>query len=295
MPTRRHGNGKQCGVTKLKKPTLLKREPRDDRRRVRSSATTGAHREDGTSPRHQALRARRRAPRTGPFTLVREVHQPTALELQAVSTETRVMHRSAMQIFDAFMTSCALPVSTDEELDLAAANYVNLLWNRGAKRHEGTRFYAVLMDRFPRFGAVGSSALPKVCRALKGWSRLEPAMTRPPLPWTVAAWMMFAMLSSGQIDAALAVGLMFTTYYRPSEALGVREGDLIDPGPGDRHHAINLFPDERPERSKVGAANESLLIDATFLAWLGAALASRRRGRSDDPLLKMTLPAFVSI
>lgn len=75
----------------------------------------------------------------------------------------------------------------------------------------------------------------------------------------------------------------------------MRESDLIDPGPGDCHYAINLFPDKRPERSKVGAAKESLMIDAPFLPWLGAALASRRRGRSEEPLLKMTLPSFVTI
>lgn len=201
MPIRRHGDGKPRGATKLKKSTLLKREPRDDRRRLWSTATAGALREDGTSPQHQALRAQRRASRTGPFKLVREVHQATALELQAVGTETRVMYRWEMKSYDVFTSNCRLPVSTDDELDLTAANYVSLLWSRGARRHQGARFYAALVDRFPRFGAAGSCALAKVCRALKGWSRLEPAMTRPPLPRTVAAWVMFAMLSSGEIDA----------------------------------------------------------------------------------------------
>lgn len=81
-------------------------------------------------------------------------------------------------------------------------------------------------------------------------------MTRPSLLWTVAAWVMLALLNARLVDEALAVGLMFSAYRRPSEAMGIREDDLVDPGPNDQFHAVNLFPDEGEACSKVGAAND---------------------------------------
>ena len=56
--------------------------------------------------------------------------------------------------------------------------------------------------------------------------------------------------------------LMFASYARPCEVFTLQSEDLVEPAKPDEHYALNLFPDDQVERSKVVAANESIMLDS---------------------------------
>ena len=53
-----------------------------------------------------------------------------------------------------------------------------------------------------------------------------------------------------------------------------------------------LFPDENLQRFKVGAANESLLLDSSYAPWLGEHLAAMKTGLKDAYLFDTSREAF---
>ena len=72
-------------------------------------------------------------------------------------------------------------------------------------------------------------------------------------------------------------------YLRPSEALTIRRGDLQRPVRGvARNWHLLLFPEERPDRSKVYAANDSIEFDCAWIPWLGVAAAAAAAGDPNE-------------
>ena len=87
----------------------------------------------------------------------------------------------------------------------------------------------------------------------------------------VIAAVVMRMLTQGHCQAAAAVLLCFTAYLRPGEMLGLRRTDLVRPMPTQRHWSLLLHPAER--QSKVGRADDNILLDAPLIPWLGEALS----------------------
>ena len=94
-------------------------------------------------------------------------------------------------------------------------------------------------------------ALPRSRRCLKGWSNMDPGMTRPPLPYPLIALIASQLLDQDLGEACLVVLLMFSAYLRPSKALGLHANDIVRPSRAVKHVAINLHPADRYESSKT--------------------------------------------
>eukprot|EP00959_Pyramimonas_sp_CCMP1952_P024070 504959-Pyramimonas_sp.AAC.1 len=62
------------------------------------------------------------------------------------------------------------------------AELVQEMYTDGDDRSAGQVLYAAWQATIPSAGRGGAS-LPRTSRALLAWSRLEPAVTRPPMPW----------------------------------------------------------------------------------------------------------------
>eukprot|EP00974_Lingulodinium_polyedra_P013850 1343430-Lingulodinium_polyedra.AAC.1 len=75
------------------------------------------------------------------------------------------------------------------------------------------------------------------------------------------------LVAMGCIDAGRAVALSFTAYLRPCDLLSLRVRQLIPPvfpgAPGLGRWALVLYPQQEAKRSKVGEADESIVLDAT--------------------------------
>lgn len=85
------------------------------------------------------------------------------------------------------------------------------------------------------------------------------------------------MGKAGSCENKTANGLSF--YLRPS---GLQGEDVVGPTRSHPDLALNLHPEERLETSKMGLANESILLDSPIMPFLNVGLkklAQRRKGR----------------
>jgi len=198
----------------------------------------------------------------------------TFLETMAVSQPVAEDYHRRMQSFFQFLRMKKMPQvslrKNTQKLDEACNCFMNYMFDQGFELAEGTKFLAAVCDTFP--GCGPKHILARTRRSLQGWLKLEPQRTRPPLPWALVAAMTMHMMKRHQLHAAAAILLSFTAYLRPGEVLDLRKTDLVAPMPRQEHWSLLLHPAERQERSKVGLADESILLDSPLLPWLGPAL-----------------------
>ena len=120
-------------------------------------------------------------------------------------------------------------------------------------------------------------------KALKGWRRRCLARTRTPhclAIWTGIAW---ELIRGGFWLHAVYLLFLVVAYMRPSEPLTVRRGDLVAPTAGvSRAWHVQLYPEERPARSKTYAANDSVELTAKWAPWLGTVCEALSQGPQDE-------------
>ncbi|CAK0788060.1 unnamed protein product [Prorocentrum cordatum] len=225
---------------------------------------------------------------SGPFAMVGE-DERSFLEWNAVAPETQGYYKDALDDFQTFVDLFGLPLRTAAQVDLALMNYADYAWSIGLERAAVLKTYAAYISAHPDFSRKRSLRLPRFCRALQGWKRLDPGQTRPPMPWQVVALVALVMATQlGSPHAALMVMTMFWVYLRPSEAVGLREQDLFLPSGSRTDYGFNLHPSARGEYSKTSMSDVSLLLDSVEVPWLGPLLARARSGDPQAPLFRLT-------
>ena len=204
----------------------------------------------------------------------------TFLEQMAVTQAVASDYMKRMEAFKTFAKSRHLKLHPINKLDESFTIYLNHLFSDGIDVSEGFKTLAALVDARPDASQKGD--LPRSRRCLQGWAKLDPARTRPPMPYPLVALLCCNMLEKNQGEAALMVLLSFAAYLRPSEALTLQGEDVVGPTRSHPHLALNLHPEERLETSKMGLANESILLDSPVMPFFNVVLkklAQRRTGR----------------
>ena len=150
--------------------------------------------------------------------------------------------------------------------------YFNQAFLGGRQADFGEKTLASLLDLFPEFGRVGSRKLPRAWRCLKGWRKLPP----PRLP--VWAGVVSRLIEAGHALKGARVLLGLCGYLRPHELMQIRPEDLSPPTQSVMGCcSLLVCPQDRRERTKTAAADDSVTLDCNWLAWMDpvrAALAS---------------------
>ncbi|CAE8610344.1 unnamed protein product, partial [Polarella glacialis] len=201
------------------------------------------------------------------------------LEQEAVGPETAVLYAQLTAEFDCWAINHGLPTGTVEEIDLCLNGYINEACMKGKDLHDATKMLAAVLDRRQDL----KESLPRSRRSLQGYRKLDPGLSRPPMAWELVALIALTMISK-DVMGALAVLVMFVTYIRPGEALSLKESDLIPPSASSTFHSLNLHSSDRAELSKMGMADESMLLDSQILPYLGE-LLWEATGR--DPTMRL--------
>ena len=161
----------------------------------------------------------------------------------------------------------------DRELDRAIVKYMTNRFLKGHECSDGEKLLAGWTTIMPEYGRLGSRHIPRTWRSLKGWRKVAPTRSRKPLPWPAVAGIACRMAMRGHYQMAVGTLVAFTAYLRPKELLGLHKADLVRPHAAiGQHWALLVCPEEREARTKVGAADDSVLLDSSVLPWLGAAL-----------------------
>ena len=190
------------------------------------------------------------------------------LEARSVGPETLRRYREAVSRFEVFARRRGLSLGADEDVDNALVQFFTNEYFQGRHPSRGERTLSGLMMLKPQFSRMGSRKVPRAWRALRGWRRQTPTVTRKPLPWPF--WAVMAVEIAKEVPSMAVFTLMGVSgYFRPSELLSLRRCDLIAPAAGVLDHwSVLLFPEDVGRASKTGLFNDSVVLDDDRLDFL---------------------------
>ena len=217
------------------------------------------------------------------------------LQFTSVQDRTAEKYRRALEELEKRLAS-GMALDDENGVDEAVARVLNEWFLEGQPPNKGELTLASLLWRFPQYGKFGNRKIPLCWRAMKGWRRRAPARSRRPHAFPLWAGIAVEMIRCGYEAMAVYLIFLVTTYMRPSEPLSIRRGDLVPPVAGvSKDWHVNLFPEERAERSKMYAANDSVCLTTKLAPWLEDLLPSLMRGERSERVFDFAYPTFSEI
>jgi len=138
-------------------------------------------------------------------------------------------------------------MNTIEQLDIALNEYFHHLWVADKGVAQGDKAFFGILMYMPRIrGQLFISHL-----SLKGWHKLKPPISYPPMSWPICVLVACQMVKFGYWHFGIGVLLSFACYFRVNELCGLVRGDIADVGdlrigPVLSHMAVRL------SRTKTG-------------------------------------------
>ena len=183
-----------------------------------------------------------------------------------------------------------------EEEDQMLVELFNEKFKQGEGAHYGDYTLAALMDQRPEYGRQGCLKIPRSWRAMKGWRKLCPSRSRLAYPLAVWCGLSWRMVVHGHVSKALFNLLQVSTYHRPGSLLRLRKMGLVRPTAGVTgtwSMVTNLS--ETTEMSKVGAQDESILLDSDWLQFAPPMYKALIRGEPMDHVWNFTYPEYLKV
>lgn len=122
---------------------------------------------------------------------------------------------------------------------------------------------------------------------------MAPARSRVAWAWPMWAAMALGLVESGYVFMGVYTIMLASTYARPSELLRLEKGCLLPPvhGVSDSWAAL-LNPADKVANSKTGAADESLVLNNSWLRWLDPAYKILSEGAPHVRVFTFDYPAY---
>ena len=194
----------------------------------------------------------------------------------------------------AFLKRCDRPLVIDTVVDEELVGRIQHLFEKGHQPSRGEVLLASVLHFWPEFGRLGTRTIPRSWRALRGWRRLCPARSRSPHALAIWSGISVEFLRMRLLSFAIYLMMMVASYTRPSELLSAQRRDLQKPVANvSSHWQLLLFPEERPERSKVYAANDSIELSVKWAPWLPTICEALSRGNPEELIFQFTYADFM--
>ncbi len=124
--------------------------------------------------------------------------------------------------------------------------------------------------------------MPRSHKCIQSWRRRNPKRSREPKSWPVVAAVMCRLVARRQCWSAFYLGLVWAAWLRPSEGLMVRRKDLVRPVKGMCNHwCVMVAASEAGFTDKVGAQDNSVILDVPETLWLGKKFEQIRQSGAD--------------
>ena len=217
----------------------------------------------------------------------------TFLQKSAIGPETSVGYDwHVMEFLRWLQRAVRAPTTTLLELDRHLTAFFEQMYEEDANPAYGEKLLAGLNHRLPHVQGPLACIFPSASRSLRGWRKLMPARSKPPLPFD--AMILVALSASCHHHVAMGIALMlaFSAYLRPRELTSLQPWQLIAPlsdteEPGSsifKNWSILLHGFDALVASKTGHFDENVVLDSSWMTpWLHpflAALAAGRRGKA---------------
>lgn len=145
------------------------------------------------------------------------------------------------------------------KLDLVLAEYIEELARSGMHSGDGEKSLAAVVFEV---ADLRKADLRVASLALKGFQKLCPARSRPPLPEDVTAALAAILAIGGAREAALWVLTAHFGYFRPGEVFNFLKEDLVGPVTDARTSLaapiLIVAPEERLVKSKAQTLDDSV-------------------------------------
>lgn len=128
-----------------------------------------------------------------------------------------------------FLSSCLAlreDPSSASDFDQVLHAFITDLYTSGGHKSTASDLLYGLLRLLPEL----KGRLPLSSLALKGWSRLSPAVSYPPLTWDLVCLISFRLAASRLWALAVGTLLAFDCLLRVSELVGLRVEDVADSG-----------------------------------------------------------------
>ena len=223
------------------------------------------------------------------------------LQTFAVTESVGVQYDQALMEFLLWLRSeMILVIRTVKGVDAALVHYFDHLAESYTPYAVGEKCIAALAHRMPTLAGSNSEKFPAAMRAMKGWRRLFPSRTRPPLPFAAALVMAAILVARGLSTMGLALLVGFSAYLRPSELTSLRTAQVIMPQQSGQTHfrypALLLHRFEGLRPGKTGRFDESIILDSHWMAgWITNQLEVLLQSKApSDPVWPFTHAEFLS-
>lgn len=199
----------------------------------------------------------------------------TYLESRSVKEPTRLDYIRRMEEFNRWLGPHVIPISQHEEVDNILVEYLQDLFESGAKLDAGIRIHAAIRFLHPSLGKISTGSLPRCVRALKGWKNADPPLQRVPLPLEAFGAILGFFLAMNKIQMVVHLFLQWMTYMRPGEASGLTVQQLVAPTRSRvgvlNYFAVLLHPSEMGVPGKTGHFDQGILVDSDL--WINSHLS----------------------
>ena len=156
----------------------------------------------------------------------------------SVRPPTLRKYRSALALFSRWAGSRFSPHASADTIDDLLSEYFHYLYLRHVGRSVAVCTFYALVLYYPRL----RSSLAGAAADLRGWARLAPSVSYPPIPFSFVALMAIALAKSPQYGQryGFALILAFHCYLRCGELLGLRACDIVLPERSSDTVALSL-------------------------------------------------------
>ena len=217
------------------------------------------------------------------------------LETRAVSCRTHLDYKQRATRFLQWAEGAAVPLTLATDMDVAMVEYMNRLFFEGEAPSSAEKTLAAVVHHLQECGRRGQLGLPRAWRCLVGWRKVTPPRSRDPWAWPVWALIASRMALSENLLMAVMLLLCVAIYARPGELLRLQRQDILPPVPQvQQSWTIILFPSDRLPRSKVGEADDSMVMDFKYLQWFSPVLRALAQGQKDEMVFNFGYPSFSS-
>ena len=148
----------------------------------------------------------------------------------------------------------------------------------GGRAYEGNQMVAGVQALASDFSRKGAFGLPRACRALKGWTKLVPNMSRPPHAFAVITGVVVRLAQLGRADMAQWTLIALGGYLRPGECMRLRGRDLVPPiGPMMLWSLVVCSSEMEEFPSKTGEYDDTIVWDHGELQFMNKVFAELRK------------------
>ncbi|CAJ1388043.1 unnamed protein product [Effrenium voratum] len=150
-----------------------------------------------------------------------------------------------------------------KRMDQMLCNCLHEMFLEGEGFSSAQYMVAAALFFCPHLRSPRQMMLPMTKQCLQGWRKLDPPLSRLPLPHEVVCLMAEHSIKKSKIEEGLMMHLAMEAYLRPGELNKIRVGDVVPPVAGSKkpQWSLVLHPTEEGQMSKAQEFDETIIFD----------------------------------